>query len=100
LINNISDLSKKDKKSSQKMSQTISPEPGQTGWVKFEEVGSGSPTKRKSPTSSGVSSARGSVKSLADGAEAAAVNGQVILEQPGALAVSEIQVKINSQCSE
>ena len=79
------------------MSQSISPEPGQTGWVKFEETGSASKSpNRKSPTSSGVSSARGSVKSLSGGAEAAVVNGQVISEQPGALAVSEIQVKISS----
>ena len=75
------------------MSQNISPEPGQTGWVKFEE-GSGSPNKssspnRKSPTSSGVSSARGSVNSFA---EAVVVNGKPNPEQPGALAVSEIQV--------
>ena len=77
------------------MSQNISPEPGQTGWVKFEE-GSGSPNKssspnRKSPTSSGVSSARGSVNSFA-AAEAVVVNGKPNPEQPGALAVSEIQV--------
>jgi len=50
------------------MSQST--EPGPTGWVKFEEPGSGSPNRisspnRRSPTSSGVSSARGSVNSLA-----------------------------------
>ena len=56
------------------MSQNISPEPGLTGWVKFEENEPGSsPNKnsspnKRSPTSSGVSSARGSVNSLA-GAE-------------------------------
>ena len=71
-------------------------EPGPTGWVKFEEPGSGSPNRnlspsKRSPTSSGVSSARGSVNSLAV-AEATVVNGQVISEQPGALSVSEIQV--------
>jgi len=74
------------------MSQTNSPsEPGPTGWVKFEDGGSNSPTGRspnkKSPTSSGVSSARGSVTSISAAAEPVAVNGQ-----PGALAVSEIQV--------
>ena len=76
------------------MSQVPSPtESGPTGWVKFEEGGSDSPTNRspnkKSPTSSGVSSARGSVNSMAAASEPAAVNGQ-----PGALTVSEIQVII------
>ena len=78
-----------------KMSQATSPtEPGPTGWVKFEEGGSESPTIRspnkKSPTSSGISSARGSVNSIS----AAVSDPAVVNGQPGALTVSEIQVII------
>ena len=60
---------------------------GKSGWVKFEEEGDGgSPGKKSLGSSSGVSSARGSVNSISE------QHQKNSNDQPGSLPISEIQV--------